>query len=204
MRVYDIERRLSQGSVDLAVFSSAGFPPCALWDYALKLYSDTAVSEACLSLQDRLKLDVNLLLFCVWVAASGRDRLTEDELEKAMDISRDWQAAAVMPLRETRRYLKTPLGEIDSRLAGDLRRVVVESELYAEKLELLALDRIITRPATGSFEGEQCANDAAANLLDYLAAVSSKNVSARDREDLGVIWRQAFPGEDISVSPLGN
>lgn len=202
VRVYGSEARKSQGSVHLVVYSSAGFPPCALWDYSVKLYSDEKVSEACLSLQDRKGMDVNVLLFCVWVAASGRQTLTETELEEGMAVSSHWQSNAVSPLRDIRRFLKEPNSKIDSRLSGELRRVIVESELYAEKLELLALDTLINRPATGSFDGSQCAEAAAENLLSYAQKAAPGELEDRDRSDFRAIWQAAFPEENPELSGL--
>ena len=34
------------------------------WNYSLALYARAEVAKTCLALQDRLGLDVNLLLFC--------------------------------------------------------------------------------------------------------------------------------------------
>ncbi len=176
----------------MAVYSAAGFPPCALWDYSIKLYSDAVVSDACLALQNRLKIDVNLVLFCLWVAASGRENLTENELEEGVKSASGWQSNVVEPLRLLRSYLKSPEDKIDNRLAGDLRRVMADSEIYSERLELLMLEKLIDRPVTSSFGGQDCADAAAENLISYTSKVSD-NLSTEDREDLMTIWCAAFP-----------
>ncbi len=185
----------------MAVFSSAGLPPCELWDFAIKLYNEKHVSDACLALQDRLGIDVNLLLFCNWVAASGREGLSRQEVEEAINASAQWQSNVVLPLRSLRRYLKSPKDQIDARLAGDLRRVVADSELYSERLELQMLGKLTHRPATSSFAGQECADAAADNLLLYMSRLTGE-LSERDRKDILIIWQAAFPAARPEKSPL--
>ena len=50
-----------------------------LWRYAVPLYAKTGVAEACLELQGRHGLDVNLVLYCCWTGAEGH-QLTADEI----------------------------------------------------------------------------------------------------------------------------
>lgn len=185
----------------MPVYSTAGFPPCDLWDFANKLYSVDAVSKSCLALQDRLAIDVNLLLFCIWVAASGRQTLTQEELETGIASSSEWQSNVVTPLRGLRHYLKTPEPNIDTRLAGDLRRVIADSEIYTERLELQMLGNLVKRPATSSFGVQECADAAAENLMSYLSQVDEA-ISSEDRADLLTIWQKAFPGANHQHSAL--
>ena len=39
----------------------------ALWDFAVRLYAEPGVGEACLALQDRFGVDVPLLLWAAWL-----------------------------------------------------------------------------------------------------------------------------------------
>ena len=50
----------------------------ALWRFSLAFYARPGVSEALIGLQDRAGLDVNLVLFALWLGVSGRSRLTSD------------------------------------------------------------------------------------------------------------------------------
>jgi uncharacterized protein (TIGR02444 family) len=69
------------------------------WESSLALYRRPGVPEACLRLQDRDGLDVNLVLWCVWLGVTGRP-LDEDLLGRAMAAVAPWRARAVLPLRE--------------------------------------------------------------------------------------------------------
>ncbi|MBO0333590.1 TIGR02444 family protein [Sneathiella sp. CAU 1612] len=185
----------------MAIYSSAVFPPSQLWDYAVKLYNNPEVSAACLRLQDRRGLDVNMLLFSVWVAASGRGRLTDAEMIAGIEAGARWQADVVAPLRHVRRYLKGDIAPADNRLAAELGRGISDSELFAEHMELQFLNEILTRPATGSFGAAERGEAAADNLAAYLGHVT-RDISRDDLSDLLQIWQQAFPGADPRLTGL--
>ena len=51
------------------------FPDHPFWDYSLDVYMQDKVGAACIDLQERYQLDVNVLLFCLWFGASDRGRL---------------------------------------------------------------------------------------------------------------------------------
>ncbi|MAZ03027.1 MAG: TIGR02444 family protein [Sneathiella sp.] len=185
----------------MAIFSSAVFPPSQLWDYAIRLYSDAPVAEACLRLQERRGLDINLLMFCIWTAASGRGRLAEAELDAGIAAGARWQAEVVAPLRHVRRYLKGPTAPADARLGSELRRGIADGELFAEHMELLFLNDLLTRPATGSFGASERGEAAADNLAAYLGRATD-SLDTDDLSDLLLIWRQAFPDAEPRLTGL--
>ena len=43
----------------------------AFWNFSIVIYGQPGVREACLRLQDKAGLDVNVLLYCLWRAARG-------------------------------------------------------------------------------------------------------------------------------------
>ena len=103
------------------------------WDYSLEIYGRSRVADTCLALQDRVGLDVNLLLFCLW--AGSRGHLIEPaEMAQAVAISADWQRDVVGAFRALRRGLKHLPGS-----AGDeterLRDLAKRRELDAEAVE---------------------------------------------------------------------
>ncbi|HTY69964.1 MAG TPA: TIGR02444 family protein [Alphaproteobacteria bacterium] len=152
-----------------------------LWTYSLRLYKRPGVAPACIALQDRLGVDVNLLFFCLWMAASGR-RLTPATLRLAAGLARVWTTNVVGPLRGTRRFLK-PLG------LPKLRGAVAQVELAAERAEQDLLIRLAPpsrRPAV----------DAAQHAMENVARYSAywrKRPRPADRRDLLRILRAAFP-----------
>ena len=102
------------------------------WDFSLAVYGRPGVAEACLALQDRHGLDVNLLLLCCWVGAQGRV-LDSVEAARLMAAVADWQRRVTRPLRQVRRRLKAMAGADAGRL-GALRQGVKDCELAAERI----------------------------------------------------------------------
>ena len=164
-------------------------PANPFWAYSLRLYRRPGVAAACIGLQDRLGVDVNVLLFCLWAAACGRT-LSPAALKLAVGLSRVWTANVVAPLRGTRRFLK-PLAL--PRLRADVARV----ELAAERVEQDFLRRLVPhvgRAAAGTRHG---GDRALTNLVRY-AQHWARPPRAADVDDLRRIIGVAFPDADLN------
>lgn len=115
------------------------FPQHPFWDYSLEVYKQPGVADACLYLQDRYGLNVNLVLFCAWTAKYGYAALSEDQVVTAIRRVSDWQRQVVTQLRHIRRALgREPLG-VPEFLLDKYRPRVEEAELEAEHVEQLVL-----------------------------------------------------------------
>ena len=134
------------------------------WDFSLDLYGRPGVTEACLALQARRDLDVNMLLFCCWCGARG-EALTAGELGERIVAVRPWQDQVVKPLRAARRWLKGQQ-TAPATAAEALRQAIKAQELEAERLEQL----ILADAATNATDRGAPAL-AAANLKAYFAAL---------------------------------
>lgn len=82
---------------------------------------------ACLELQERRGLDVNVLLFAAWAGAACGVRLSAAGLARADAAVASWRAEVVHPLRAVRRRVK---GE-DAALYERLK----DAELAAERMQ---------------------------------------------------------------------
>ncbi len=161
------------------------FPDSAFWDFSLEVYRRPGVAEACLALQARHGLDVNLLLFCCWAGRRGRVLCVGDfaGLEAAVG---DWHRRVVQPLREVRRWLRDRPANFDEQ-AKALRAEIKGRELDAEHIEQLLLDRALPIPP-----GAPSAAAAAGNLEAYLTSIGAAR-GAGDTADIGTLLRGAFP-----------
>ncbi len=127
--------------------SSTTWPPDdaqAFWDWSCGRYARPGVAPACLELQDAHGLQVNLLLLGCWLAACGR-AVAAGHAARIAAAAGGWQAAAVRPLRETRRRLKRLAAEAPEPRRDQieaLRRQVAAAELAAERIEQLELQRL--------------------------------------------------------------
>ena len=99
-----------------------------LWAFSLAVYGGDGVADECLALQERLGLDVNILLFAAYIGAVEGVRLEVSDIAAANAEVAHWQGEIVRPLRQVRRALK-PMS------AEGLRAQVKAAELEAEKIE---------------------------------------------------------------------
>ena len=111
----------------------------AFWNFSIAIYGRPGVREACLRLQDKAGLDVNVLLYCLWRAARGM-ALEADDLGARLAALGPWMASAVQPLRNLRRALKaaTGLPAEAAELARQLSALELEAERTAQGLILSA------------------------------------------------------------------
>jgi uncharacterized protein (TIGR02444 family) len=108
--------------------------PSPFWTFSLSLYGKPGVPDACLTLQDGAGVDVNLLLFGLYLGRTGR-KLSSDETQKIAQTTEPWRAGIVVSLREARRALKEPPAPFNGPLAEALRKSVKSSELEAERIQ---------------------------------------------------------------------
>ncbi len=156
------------------------FPDHPFWDFSLDLYGRDEVAEACLALQERHGLDVNLLLFCIWVGRAGHPALDANGIAEMLDRVADWHGEIVRALRRVRRLLKEPLGPIPEGLQKALRRRVQKIEIEAEHVEQLVLAHGFADRADNAHAAERAAT-ACRNVAAYLAVLGVEP----DEDDAG-------------------
>jgi uncharacterized protein (TIGR02444 family) len=137
------------------------------WDFSLKVYSSEGVGAACLALQERRGVDVNLVLFCIWNGASGRGRLSAGELDAALAAVRAWNRDIVVGLRAVRDELKGGMAPIPKDRSDALRKRILKIEIDCEHAEQLALANAVGRVAQADLPPDRRAEDAAANVAAY-------------------------------------
>ncbi|WP_162914958.1 TIGR02444 family protein [Desertibaculum subflavum] len=98
-----------------------------LWRFSLRLYRRRGVADACLALQDRHGIDVNLLLYAAYAAVSGRGAVDAGALAAANRAIEGWRLLVILPLRRLRGQLK------GVATAAPARKRVLAAELEAEK-----------------------------------------------------------------------
>lgn len=158
-----------------------------LWAFSLAVYDRPEVAGACLALQDKHGLDVNLLLFCCWAGVRGQ-KLTRAKLKRLDAAVAGWRQQVVHPLRAARRHLKS---ERDDD-AQDLRAKIMQLEIEAERQEQTRLAFLLPLPAK-----DPEPRLAAANLLTYAALVAPADEDADaegiDVAELAALLTGSFP-----------
>jgi uncharacterized protein (TIGR02444 family) len=168
------------------------FPAHPFWDFALDVYRRPGVSDACLELQENQHVDVNLLLFVCWIGASGRGRLSVDEIGLCIETVRPWHDTIVRPLRAVRRTLKGGLGSAPADLTDGLRRQIQAREIDAEHIEQLMLTAAIPRQPKADMVLPARVGDAGQNALAYVAKLGA-HVDTAARASLAKVLSAAFP-----------
>lgn len=136
-----------------------------LWAFALDFYGRPGIAEACLALQDHEGLNVNLLLWCCFLARRGH-ALTPESAGAASDRVAPWNRRVTAPLRAVRRAVKNAA----EPGASVLYQLLKQTELEAERVELALLqeiaDQLASAPApAGAHRAEALALE---NLAAYL------------------------------------
>jgi uncharacterized protein (TIGR02444 family) len=168
------------------------------WDFSLSIYRKPGVADACLFVQDRYGLNVNLVLFCVWIADSGGGALTAAHIGKALRRIADWEEHVIMPLREIRRTCRREALGVPEFLLQLFQPQIETAELEAEHVEQLVLAELARSLAPSALASSDDAPDAPASdavrslkaYVDELDIVQDTQLT----ECLSVILQAAFAG----------
>ncbi len=148
--------------------------PSDFWDFSVRTYSQPGVEAACLALQNRHELDVNLLLYCCWIGAS-RGPLAETDLTAALEFSATWSTNVVRPLREARSWMKTT-GCQSERLPRtdcmNVRAAIKATELAAERLQQIGLEALSEPKPARPLPADEQLEATVSNLTRYLSRMN--------------------------------
>jgi uncharacterized protein (TIGR02444 family) len=176
-------------------------PPAAdsFWTFSLALYGRPGVAPALIGLQDRLGLDVNMLLYCCWAGAAGR-ALTAADLAEVEAVAEPWQAEVVRPLRSIRRRLRGGFGQLPPDRVETCKARLGELEIEAERIAQEAMAGVPQRqrgdPAATAAHG-------AGNLSRYLQ-LRGVAVTASDDADLRSVLQACCPDADLEGLSFGS
>jgi uncharacterized protein (TIGR02444 family) len=155
--------------------------PGAFWEFSLAFYSRERVSAACLSLQNRRGADVNILLFCCWLATLGL-KVESSGLHAAISAIEDWRRDVLEPLRGARRAVADQFPELAKSDRQAIKHGLLSVELECERIA----QEKIANAVSGQVTMEQGATPlqiASATLESYLDLVIG-TPDEQDAEDL--------------------
>lgn len=147
----------------------------APWAFSLHVHAAPGVERFCLSLQDGLEADVNLLLCAAWCGATGRGALGAADLARLDAAIAPLRDEVVARLRAARRWLK-PVAATSPRLAAMRERIkAIELETEREVQFLLAEALEATHPLPAASPGRAARLSlACANIDAYLRHVGAR------------------------------
>jgi uncharacterized protein (TIGR02444 family) len=139
-----------------------------LWRFSLRFYRRPGVADACIALQDGCGVDVNILLFLLWLAAARRCV----SLAAAQDVcarAAAWRDDVVAPLRTLRRRLKDGSSLVERGAAELFRTRIKAIELESERLQQESMFALA--PGLATENASTVATAARANVAAYEQAL---------------------------------
>src|SRR5262249_48654988 len=125
------------------------------------------VADACIALQEKAGVDVNLLLFLLWHATQKRALSQADVAELERRIA-PWRNMTVIPLRIMRRALKSPPTLVARASAEVFRTRIKAGQVGGGGLQQEAVDGTRS-PAPLGAEASSLEDAARANVAAYAA-----------------------------------
>ena len=168
------------------------FPDNPFWDFTIRVYAESGVAEVCLELQNRLGADINIVLYCLWVAQQGRGRFNRPQLSEFLDRVATWRNDVILPLRTLRNRLKEGIGSVPTDHSEIVRSTVKRAELDAEHTEQLFLASLMPKSSSPNIPQEEAAMHAAENLAQYFTLLEVKS-SERERAGVRSLLSAVFP-----------
>lgn len=165
-------------------------PVNPFWEFSVRIYSRPEVAEACLALQEKFKLDVNILLFCCWQAEKGLAPLTDADIAKIMTVSQDWHRQIVAGLRAVRQNLKGGFPPASPVMAEMIRKQIINLEIQSEQVEQDLIFQTIPGKAGNSDQAGILTG--AQNCKTYLSHLG-KHPDDEDAARFGIILAAIFP-----------
>ena len=127
-----------------------------LWNFSNKFYKNDNVRIACLKLQNEFGFDVNIVLYCCWMAYSGYPIIKIEELLEIIRTIKPWQNEVISDLRKVRVRMKSNNGIKFGIHSNALRDKIKDCELQAERIEQAILfysgDKLAPKTNTDSIQ----------------------------------------------------
>ncbi len=174
------------------------FPDSKLWSFSDQIYKLPEVEGACLKLQNNFDADINIIMYCLWIADKGI-KLNQEDAIVLIQTTLPWQKTILKPLRDARKMMKQHIIAMPTDLLDQTITNLSEMELNAEHMSQMALEKIIdTDKATEEASAVECATLNTSLYLQQLESVSSINDVTEDLNKLlNAVYQDA---EAVQVS----
>jgi uncharacterized protein (TIGR02444 family) len=154
-----------------------------LWRFSIGVYGKPGVAPACLVLQERHRLDINLLLFSAWAGAERGHALSDAERARAYATVGAWHREMVVGIRAIRTRLKDGPAPAPGPATEPLRSLIKKGELDAERIE----QDLLFGLADWTEAGGDRLQAAAANLANLVDIDGKEAAIAGDAETATIL-----------------
>ena len=158
----------------LAMDSSSAKLKNPFWDFSLQVYGKRDLADILLWFQDECQMDINLVLYCCWAGVSLTPKVSPTEMTLIRRTVNRWQSEIVQPLRFLRQTLKADSRGISTDGVEDLRAIIQQAELNAERLQQDILHERFSRELNQTLDQEEGRRHVVSNLVLYLTEMWGK------------------------------
>ena len=170
------------------------------WDYSVATYRKAGVAEACLHLQEKLGIDVNVLLYCCWYGCT-RGTLDGPAMHRILSFAEPWAENVVRPLRAARTWMKA-VGCDPPFVPGDecmaLREEIKRTELKAEHLQENRMQALTRGAAPQDRDTMSQVRATVANIHRYFRHLEA-DLDDESGSQLAHVLTTAVPGADLDT-----
>ncbi|MEH2472927.1 uncharacterized protein (TIGR02444 family) [Nitrobacteraceae bacterium AZCC 2161] len=164
------------------------------WAFALQIYAEPGIAEACLRLQAEAGVDVMMLLTAAFAAVRRGIVLQASDIQDMDEACRPWREQIVQPLRALRVALKSGPSPAPVPATEKLRSQIKASELAAEQLQNDLLAAWLQQKAPAQ---------QAVSRMELHAVLCSVVLLALQKRESGQIDRLLPAIDDIAAAAKG-
>lgn len=159
--------------------------------FVKQIASQNHTKSILLNLQQRLKLNINILLFCCWVAQTGHKQFNKKDIQNVSTAILPWHEQIVLALKKLRKYLQQ---NTTKPISHKISNLILEKEIIANQIEQLILADTIMRPSYRRSITQKF-TDACKNITVYCKE-SRAGMDQQDIETIKQLLSQIFPTID--------
>ena len=148
------------------------FPESEFWNFSIGFYAKTEVESTCLNLQDLYHLNVNLILFCYWLAENKQEPLDKEQWAQLLSAAQPWEEI-ITPLRQSRKMISHSSIAWPSDFKIETGKHVGDIEINTEHMQQLSIEQA-WRQMNCSESDKSHLDIITNNLNTYLVSINSE------------------------------
>jgi len=161
------------------------FPESNFWNFSINFYQLPDIKQSCLALQDNYQLNVNLILFCHWLALNKQHTLSQSQWQTLVIAAQPWEEI-IQTLRMSRRMITNSSIAWPTDFKQETSNGVSSIEINTEHMQQLAIEQAWkTFDVSVSEDSRQ--EILHHNIKNYLIASDSQFTIEQLQKELGTI-----------------
>jgi len=159
--------------------------------FVKQVQAQNQVKNALIGLQQRLNLNVNILLFCCWTAQIGHKQMNKKDILDILAAISPWHEKIVLALKKLRKRAQQ---ETTKPTLRKISKLILEKEIAANQIEQKILCDIMIKPAC-KYSKTQKFITACKNITNYCKELRN-GMDHQDTEAIKCLLSTIFPNID--------